>query len=42
MRQCAADRSEDLVIATIALRYDLSVYTVDPEFDVIADLKRFL
>ena len=31
----------DLVIAAIALRHDLSVYTIDPEFDLIANLKRF-
>jgi predicted nucleic acid-binding protein len=31
----------DLVIATIALRHDLYVYTVDPHFDLFTDVKRF-
>ena len=31
----------DLVIATIARRYDLSVHTVDPHFDLLADLRRY-
>ena len=31
----------DLVIAAIALRHDLFVYTVDPHFDHFPDLKRF-
>jgi predicted nucleic acid-binding protein len=31
----------DLVIAAVARRHDLAVYTVDPHFDLITDLKRF-
>jgi predicted nucleic acid-binding protein len=31
----------DLVIATIARRHDLSVYTIDPHFELFAELKRF-
>lgn len=31
----------DLVIAAVALRHDLSVYSIDPEFDLFTDLKRF-
>jgi predicted nucleic acid-binding protein len=31
----------DLLIATIARRHDLSVHTVDPHFDLLADLRRF-
>ena len=31
----------DLVIAAVARRRGLSVYTVDPHFDVFPDLKRF-
>ena len=31
----------DLVIVAIAQRHDLSVYTVDPHFDIFPDLKRF-
>ncbi len=32
----------DLVIAAVALGRDLAVYTTDPHFDLIPDLKRFL
>ncbi|MEO8498220.1 MAG: PIN domain-containing protein [Planctomycetota bacterium] len=31
----------DLAIAAIASRHDLSVYTVDPEFDLLTNLQRF-
>ncbi len=31
----------DLVIAAVARRYDCSVYSTDPHFDLIPDLKRF-
>ena len=31
----------DLVIAAIARRHDLTVYTVDPHFDRFANLKRY-
>ena len=31
----------DLVIVAVARRHGLSVYTVDPRFDVFPDLKRF-
>jgi predicted nucleic acid-binding protein len=31
----------DLVIAAVARRHVLSVYTVDPHFDLVADLRRF-
>ena len=31
----------DLVIAAIARRHELFVYTVDPHFDLVRDLKRF-
>jgi predicted nucleic acid-binding protein len=31
----------DLVIAAIALRHDLPVYTVDPHFDRFSNLQRF-
>jgi predicted nucleic acid-binding protein len=44
-RQVAASRQRlpltDLVIAAIARRHDLAVYTVDPHFDRFADLERF-
>lgn len=32
----------DLVVAAVALRQGWSVYTTDPHFDSITDLKRFL
>ncbi len=32
----------DLVIAAVALRHDLCVYTVDPHFGLFADLKQFV
>jgi predicted nucleic acid-binding protein len=32
----------DLVVATVALRMDASVYTVDAHFDSIPNLKRYL
>ena len=32
----------DLVIAIVAKRYDAWVYTTDPHFDLIPDLKRYL
>jgi predicted nucleic acid-binding protein len=32
----------DLVQAAVALRLDAEVFTIDPHFDLIADLKRFL
>ena len=32
----------DLVVAAIALRHDLAVYTNDPHFDGVPDLKRFV
>jgi predicted nucleic acid-binding protein len=31
----------DLVMAAIARRYGLSVYTADPHFDLFPDLRRF-
>ena len=31
----------DLVLAAVALRLDVSVYTIDPHFDLIEDLKRY-
>ena len=31
----------DLVMAAIARRYELSVYTVDPHFDCFVDLRRY-
>ena len=31
----------DLVIAAVALRHDLEVYTIDPHFDLMTDLRRF-
>lgn len=31
----------DLVMAAVALRHDLLIYTVDPHFDHFPDLKRF-
>jgi predicted nucleic acid-binding protein len=31
----------DLVIAAVARRHDLSIYSTDPHFDLFADLKRF-
>jgi predicted nucleic acid-binding protein len=32
----------ELVIVAVARRRDLSVYTIDPHFDIFVDLKRFL
>jgi predicted nucleic acid-binding protein len=31
----------DLVIATVALRLDWQVYSTDPHFDLIPELKKF-
>jgi len=31
----------DLAISAVALRFDCSVYSTDPHFDLIPDLKRF-
>lgn len=31
----------DLVVATVARRLDAFVYSIDPDFDLIDDLKRF-
>jgi predicted nucleic acid-binding protein len=31
----------DLVLAAVALGHDLAVYSVDPHFDLIPDLKRY-
>lgn len=32
----------DLILAAVALHRDCAVYTTDPHFDLIADLKRFV
>ncbi|MCG8585475.1 MAG: PIN domain-containing protein [Pirellulales bacterium] len=31
----------DLVLATIALRVDCAIYTIDPHFDLVSSLRRF-
>ncbi len=32
----------DLVVAAVALRHDVAVYSSDPHFDVVPNLKRFV
>jgi hypothetical protein len=33
--------NNDLVVASVARRLDVSVYSTDPHFDLVPDLKRY-
>jgi tRNA(fMet)-specific endonuclease VapC len=44
-RRLAADGHRlplsDLILAAVSLRFDVEIYSIDPHFDLIGELKRF-
>lgn len=44
-RRCAASGHRlplsDLILATVALRHDAEIYTIDPHFDLLGEIKHF-